>query len=157
MNLCYRILSLLLKPKTINQRWDNWTIGGNRFSKTVQLSAWGYTQPQGKDAPIVPQYAVERLQYHITQSGRDTRITTEVGQHQMWAAQYMKFDMPYKWMTSGGLGTMGYGFPASMGVQIANPDALTICVAGDASIQMNIQEMATCKQYKLPVKVFYPK
>ena len=130
---------------------DDWwqQIQQNRATECL-----GYTQPQGKDAPIVPQYAVERLQYHITQSGRDTRITTEVGQHQMWAAQYMKFDMPYKWMTSGGLGTMGYGFPASMGVQIANPDALTICVAGDASIQMNIQEMATCKQYKLPVKVF---
>jgi acetolactate synthase-1/2/3 large subunit len=103
---------------------------------------------------IKPQHAVKRL-YEITrESGRDTFITTEVGQHQMWAAQYFGFEKPNRWMTSGGLGTMGYGLPAAMGVQIAHPDALVIDIAGEASILMNIQEMATLAQYRLPVKVF---
>ena len=101
---------------------------------------------------IKPQYAIERL-YALTR-GRDTYITTEVGQHQMWAAQFFKFEKPYHWMTSGGLGTMGYGLPAAMGVQIAHPDALVIDIAGEASILMNIQEMSTICQYRLPVKVF---
>jgi len=101
---------------------------------------------------IKPQYAIERL-YAATR-GRDTYITTEVGQHQMWAAQFFKFEEPYRWMTSGGLGTMGYGLPAAMGVQIARPDALVIDIAGEASILMNIQEMSTVCQYRLPVKVF---
>jgi len=104
------------------------------------------------DKVIKPQYAIERL-YALTQ-GRDTYITTEVGQHQMWAAQLFKFDQPFHWMTSGGLGTMGYGLPAAMGVQVAHPDALVIDIAGEASILMNIQEMSTVCQYKLPVKVF---
>ena len=103
---------------------------------------------------IKPQHAVRRL-YEITREmGRDTFITTEVGQHQMWAAQYFGFERPNRWMTSGGLGTMGYGLPAAMGVQIAHPDALVIDIAGEASILMNIQEMATLAQYRLPVKVF---
>ena len=103
---------------------------------------------------IKPQHAVKRL-YEITQeTGRDTFITTEVGQHQMWAAQYFGFEKPNRWMTSGGLGTMGYGLPAAMGVQIAHPDALVIDIAGEASILMNIQEMGTLAQYRLPVKVF---
>jgi acetolactate synthase-1/2/3 large subunit len=101
---------------------------------------------------IKPQHAIRRL-YELTRE-RDTYITTEVGQHQMWAAQYIKFEEPNRWMTSGGLGTMGYGLPAAMGVQIAHPDALVIDVAGEASILMNIQEMSTLQQYKLPVKVF---
>src|SRR5216683_6527825 len=101
---------------------------------------------------IKPQYALERL-YAATR-GRDTYITTEVGQHQMWAAQFFKFEEPYRWMTSGGLGTMGYGLPAAMGVQIAHPEALVIDIAGEASILMNIQEMSTICQYRLPVKVF---
>ncbi|MGA8402192.1 MAG: acetolactate synthase 3 large subunit, partial [Stellaceae bacterium] len=101
---------------------------------------------------IKPQYALERL-YALTR-GRDPYITTEVGQHQMWAAQFFKFETPYHWMTSGGLGTMGYGLPAAVGVQVAHPDALVIDVAGEASILMNIQEMSTISQYRLPVKAF---
>jgi len=101
---------------------------------------------------IKPQYALERL-YALTRE-REPYITTEVGQHQMWAAQFFKFEKPFHWMTSGGLGTMGYGLPAAVGVQIAHPDALVIDVAGEASILMNIQEMSTICQYRLPVKVF---
>jgi len=101
---------------------------------------------------IKPQYALERL-YELTK-GTDTYITTEVGQHQMWAAQFYRFDEPNRWMTSGGLGTMGYGFPAAIGVQVAHPKATVIDVAGEASFLMNIQEMSTAVQYRLPVKVF---
>jgi acetolactate synthase-1/2/3 large subunit len=101
---------------------------------------------------IKPQYALQRLYAAIAK--RDFYITTEVGQHQMWAAQFIKLEKPNRWMTSGGLGTMGYGLPAAIGVQIAHPDALVIDVAGEASILMNIQEMSTACQYKLPVKIF---
>ncbi|MEZ5667128.1 MAG: acetolactate synthase 3 large subunit [Alphaproteobacteria bacterium] len=101
---------------------------------------------------IKPQFAIKRL-YELTKA-RETFITTEVGQHQMWAAQFYKFETPFHWMTSGGLGTMGYGLPAAMGVQLAHPDALVVDIAGEASIMMNIQEMSTLAQYRLPVKVF---
>jgi acetolactate synthase-1/2/3 large subunit len=101
---------------------------------------------------IKPQYAIQRL-YELTKH-KKTFITTEVGQHQMWAAQFYKFEEPNRWMTSGGLGTMGYGLPSAMGVQIAHPDALVIDIAGEASIQMNIQELSTLTQYRLPVKLF---
>jgi acetolactate synthase I/II/III large subunit len=101
---------------------------------------------------IKPQYALQRLQ-ELTKD-RETYITTEVGQHQMWAAQYLHFNEPNRWMTSGGLGTMGYGLPAAIGVQLAHPKALVIDVAGEASILMNIQEMSTAVQYRLPVKIF---
>jgi acetolactate synthase-1/2/3 large subunit len=105
-----------------------------------------------KGQVIKPQHAIKRL-YELTKD-RSPFITTEVGQHQMWAAQYFKFEQPNHWMTSGGLGTMGYGMPAAMGVQRAHPDALVIDVAGEASILMNIQELSCIAQYNLPVKVF---
>jgi acetolactate synthase I/II/III large subunit len=101
---------------------------------------------------IKPQYAIQRL-YELTRD-RETYITTEVGQHQMWAAQFYRFEKPRHWMTSGGLGTMGYGFPSAMGVQVAHPGALVIDIAGEASWVMNMQEMSTCVQYRLPVKSF---
>ncbi|WP_370511860.1 acetolactate synthase 3 large subunit [Telmatospirillum sp. J64-1] len=107
---------------------------------------------QQGDQIIKPQYALQRLN-ELTK-GRETYFSTEVGQHQMWAAQFLTFDKPNRWLTSGGLGTMGYGLPAAMGVQVAHPDALVIDVAGEASIMMNIQEMSTLMQYRLPVKVF---
>jgi acetolactate synthase-1/2/3 large subunit len=101
---------------------------------------------------IMPQFAIERL-YEATKD-RDTFITTEVGQHQMWAAQFYGFEKPNRWMTSGGLGTMGYGLPAALGVQIAHPDALVIDIAGDASVQMTIQEMSSAVQHEAPIKIF---
>jgi acetolactate synthase-1/2/3 large subunit len=101
---------------------------------------------------IKPQYAIQRLYEAV--KGRDVYVTTEVGQHQMWAAQHFPFEMPNRWMTSGGLGTMGYGLPAAIGVQVAHPEALVIDIAGEASVQMTMQEMSTAVQYELPVKIF---
>jgi acetolactate synthase I/II/III large subunit len=101
---------------------------------------------------IKPQYAIQRL-YELTKN-RDTYITTEVGQHQMWAAQFYRFEEPNRWMTSGGLGTMGYGLPASVGVQLAHPTSLVIDIAGEASVLMTMQEMSTAAQYRLPIKIF---
>ncbi|MEZ5937796.1 MAG: acetolactate synthase 3 large subunit [Hyphomonadaceae bacterium] len=120
-----------------------------------QIDAWrdrkGFAYPASEKI-IKPQYAIERL-YELTRN-RDVYITTEVGQHQMWAAQFFHFDEPNRWMTSGGLGTMGYGLPAAVGVQAAHPDALVIDIAGDASVQMTMQEMSTAVQHELPVKIF---
>jgi acetolactate synthase-1/2/3 large subunit len=99
---------------------------------------------------IKPQYVIETL-HKIT--GGDAFVTSDVGQHQMWAAQYYKFNQPRRWINSGGLGTMGFGLPAAMGVQLAHPGSTVACVTGEGSIQMNIQELSTCKQYKLPIKV----
>src|SRR3982075_4069788 len=101
---------------------------------------------------ILPQYAIQRL-FEAT-GGRGVYITTEVGQHQMWAAQFFGFEEPHRWMTSGGLGTMGYGLPAAVGVQVAHPNSLVIDIAGDASVQMTMQEMSTAVQYELPIKIF---
>jgi acetolactate synthase-1/2/3 large subunit len=101
---------------------------------------------------IKPQYAIQRL-YELTKD-KDTYITTEVGQHQMWAAQFYRFNEPNRWMTSGGLGTMGYGLPASVGVQLAHPKSLVIDIAGEASVQMTMQELSTAVQYRLPIKIF---
>jgi acetolactate synthase-1/2/3 large subunit len=118
-----------------------------------QIDTWRQKdslQFANSDERIMPQYVIQRLG-ELTR-GRDTYITTEVGQHQMWAAQYFAFEEPKHFITSGGLGTMGFGFPAANGVQVAHPDAMVINIAGDGSIQMNIQEMSTAMQYGLPVK-----
>ncbi len=120
------------------------TIDGWRESKSLS-----YKQSA---SVIKPQYAIDRL-YEATR-GREVYVTTEVGQHQMWAAQRFKFEAPNRWMTSGGLGTMGYGLPAAVGVQVAHPDALVIDIAGEASVQMTMQEMSTAVQYDLPIKIF---
>ena len=108
---------------------------------------------RNSDSIIKPQYAIDRL-YELTKHRKDVYVTTEVGQHQMWAAQRFRFEEPNRWMTSGGLGTMGYGLPAAVGVQMAHPDALVIDIAGEASVQMTMQEMSTAIQYDLPIKIF---
>ena len=120
-----------------------------------QIDAWRARNSlafRNSTTTIKPQHAIQRL-YEATK-GRDVYITTEVGQHQMWAAQHFPFEMPNRWMTSGGLGTMGYGLPAAVGVQVAHPDALVIDIAGEASVQMTMQELSTAVQYRLPIKVF---
>ncbi len=120
-----------------------------------QIQKWRTKDSLGfinSDKEIKPQHAVKRL-YELTKN-QDTFITTEVGQHQMWAAQHYKFNKPNRWMTSGGLGTMGYGLPAAVGVQIAHPDKLVVDIAGEASVLMTIQEMSTAVQYNLPIKIF---
>jgi len=120
-----------------------------------QIDAWRARDSfrYAPDAKLIkPQYAIQRL-YELTK-GHDTYITTEVGQHQMWAAQFYHFEEPNRWMTSGGLGTMGYGLPAAVGVQMAHPDSLVIDIAGDASVQMTMQEMSTAVQHDLPIKIF---
>jgi len=120
-----------------------------------QIEKWRSKNSLGfinSEETIKPQHAVQRL-YELTKN-QDTYITTEVGQHQMWAAQHYKFNKPNRWMTSGGLGTMGYGLPAAVGVQIAHPDKLVIDIAGEASVLMTMQEMSTAVQYNLPIKIF---
>ena len=117
---------------------DEWRVvgGGMRYKNSSEI--------------IKPQYVIEKL-HEIT--GGDAFITSDVGQHQMWTAQYYKFDKPRRWINSGGLGTMGFGLPAAMGVQMVNPGATVACVTGEGSIQMNIQELSTCKQFHLPIKI----
>ncbi|MBO6521231.1 MAG: acetolactate synthase 3 large subunit [Rhodospirillales bacterium] len=131
-------------PKTDAGALDKWW---SQIADWRAIESLKFTQP---DDIIKPQYVLQRLQ-ELTKD-KDTYITTEVGQHQMWAAQYIGFDEPNRWMTSGGLGTMGYGLPAAMGVQIAHPESLVIDISGEASFLMNMQELSTIAQYRLPVK-----
>ena len=138
--------------------WRNEAHGASpsRFTEwSGQIEQWktpkSFSYKQD-DKIIKPQYAIEKL-YEMTKD-RDTYITTEVGQHQMWAAQFYHFEEPRRWMTSGGLGTMGYGLPAAVGVQVAHPDALVIDIAGEASVLMTMQELSTAVQHKLPIKIF---
>jgi acetolactate synthase-1/2/3 large subunit len=149
---CARVLDALVA---------RWKAAGHRPDQKALTEWWEQIEQwrardclnyENSSKIIKPQYAIQRL-YALTRD-RDTYITTEVGQHQMWAAQHFRFESGKHWMTSGGLGTMGYGLPAAMGVQVAHPDALVVDIAGEASIQMNIQEMATLTQYRLPVKIF---
>ena len=121
----------------------------NQIEKWRKKNSLGFIN--GKEV-IKPQFAIQRL-YELTKA-QDVFITSEVGQHQMWAAQHYKFDKPNRWMTSGGLGTMGYGLPSAVGVQVAHPDKLVIDIAGEASVLMTMQEMSTAVQYKLPIKIF---
>lgn len=143
----------------LRQMIDEWKSSGasaqNLSEWYARIDGWrarnSLAYPQSEEE-IMPQLAIERL-FELTKQ-HDPIITTEVGQHQMWAAQHFHFFSPNKWLTSGGLGTMGYGLPAAIGAQLGNPEALVIDVAGEASIQMNIQELGTASQYRLPVKIF---
>ena len=141
-----------LKKKNLNLQKSN----KQKISKWwQQIQKWRTKESLNfinSDKIIKPQYAVQRL-YELTKN-QDTFITTEVGQHQMWAAQHYKFNKPNRWMTSGGLGTMGYGLPAAVGVQVAHPKKLVIDIAGEASILMTMQEISTAIQYNLPIKIF---
>jgi acetolactate synthase-1/2/3 large subunit len=130
------------RHKEISPWWD-------QIKKWQKIDSLSYEK---SEKVIKPEYAMQRL----NALSKDVKpfVSTDVGQHQMWAAQYITFDEPKKWLTSGGLGTMGYGVPAAIGAQIANPDALVMCVSGDASFMMNMQELSTIKQYNLPVKIF---
>jgi acetolactate synthase-1/2/3 large subunit len=145
---CGEALSALLKAwgKTKQPDLTDWK---------AQIGTWRDRKCfayESSDSEIKPQYAVERL-YELTKD-RDTYISTEVGQHQMWAAQFYHFEEPNRWMTSGGLGTMGYGLPAAVGIQAAHRDALVIDIAGEASVQMVMQELSTAVQHDLPIKIF---
>jgi len=144
--------SKTLKKKNLNLEKSN----KQKISKWwQQIEKWRTKQSLSfinSDEIIKPQHAVQRL-YELTKD-QDTFITTEVGQHQMWAAQHYKFDKPNRWMTSGGLGTMGYGLPAAIGVQVAQPKKLVVDIAGEASILMTMQEISTAVQYNLPIKIF---
>ena len=141
-----------LKKKNMNLNKSN----KHQISKWwEQIQKWRTKNSlhfNNSDETIKPQHAVQRL-YELTKH-KDTFVTTEVGQHQMWAAQHYKFNKPNRWMTSGGLGTMGYGLPAAVGVQIAHPKKLVIDIAGEASVLMTMQEMSTAVQYNLPIKIF---
>jgi acetolactate synthase I/II/III large subunit len=149
---CAKVLAAILERWKAKKCQPDQKALGRWWSQIALWQGRNCLAYERTDRIIKPQYAIERL-YALTRQ-RETFITTEVGQHQMWAAQHFKFEQPNHWMTSGGLGTMGYGLPAAMGVQIAYPDALVIDIAGEASILMNIQEMSTLCQYRLPVKIF---
>ena len=137
------------KPSFLKSNKENISSWWEQISKWRSKKSLNYVN---SEQTIKPQYAVQRL-YELTKK-KDTYITTEVGQHQMWAAQHYKFNKPNRWMTSGGLGTMGYGLPAAVGVQIAHPKKLVIDIAGEASVLMTMQEMSTAIQYSLPIKIF---
>ncbi len=143
--------------KKINKKQNGFKVSNKQNTSKwwEQIQKWRLKDSLGfinSEKTIKPQHAVQRL-YELTKK-QDTFITTEVGQHQMWAAQHYKFNKPNRWMTSGGLGTMGYGLPAAVGVQIAHPDKLVIDIAGEASVLMTMQEMSTAVQYNLPIKIF---
>ncbi len=150
-NVLNKLITVFKKkyPNFINSNKENISEWWKQINKWREKKCLSFVQ--GKKT-IKPQFAIERL-YELTKN-QDTFITTEVGQHQMWAAQYYKFRKPKRWMTSGGLGTMGFGLPAAIGVQLANPGKLVVDIAGEASILMNIQELSTAVQYRLPVKIF---
>ena len=138
-----------IKPnfaKSNKQKISKWW---EKIEKWRSIKSFNYVN---SEETIKPQYAIQRL-YELTKN-KDSYITTEVGQHQMWAAQHYKFNKPNRWMTSGGLGTMGYGLPAAVGVQVAHPNKLVIDIAGEASVLMTMQEMSTAVQYGLPIKIF---
>jgi len=136
-------------PNLANSNKQKISTWWNQIEKWRKKNSLGFLNSK---KVIKPQFAVQRL-YELTKA-QDAFITTEVGQHQMWAAQHYKFNKPNRWMTSGGLGTMGYGLPAAVGVQVANPEKLVIDIAGEASILMTIQEISTAVQYNLPIKIF---
>ena len=141
-----------LKKKNIDLKKSNKPKISKWWEKIQKWRSKNSLHFKNSDETIKPQHAVQRL-YELTKD-KDTFITTEVGQHQMWAAQHYKFNKPNRWMTSGGLGTMGYGLPAAVGVQIAHPKKLVIDIAGEASVLMTMQEMSTAVQYNLPIKIF---
>jgi acetolactate synthase-1/2/3 large subunit len=149
---CYFILNMMLKELKIRKSkldknsMDKWWNTINKWKKKDCLSFID------SEKTIKPQRALQELNNAL--KGKDAYITTEVGQHQMWAAQYLDFNKPNRWMTSGGLGTMGYGFPAAIGVQVAHPEKPVVCVAGEASFLMNMQELSSLKQLNIPVKIF---
>ncbi len=145
-------INTTLKKKNMNLNKSNKQQTSNWWEQIQKWRTKNSLHFKNSDETIKPQHAVQRL-YELTKH-KDTFITTEVGQHQMWAAQHYKFNKPNRWMTSGGLGTMGYGLPAAVGVQIAHPEKLVIDIAGEASVLMTMQEMSTAVQYNLPIKIF---
>jgi acetolactate synthase I/II/III large subunit len=145
-NIIPRLTSEYRAQEADSSRLDAWW---------ARIHEWQQRYPlrfeDSADSEIKPQYMVQAL-YEAT--GGDAIVTSDVGQHQMWAAQYYSFAKPRRWINSGGLGTMGFGLPAAMGAQVGCPDQLTVCIAGDGSVQMNMQELATCAEHGIPIKVF---
>ena len=151
---CNRVLEEMIRiwrSKTNEPRTEAIAPWWKQIEKWRAVGSFNF---KNSDTVIKPQWAIQRLYEATRKQDKDVFITTEVGQHQMWAAQHFHFDKPNRWMTSGGLGTMGYGLPAAVGVQVAHPDALVIDIAGEASVQMTMQELSTAVQFRLPIKVF---